>query len=67
MCQVFSGHSGPVTGGSFTPDGKSVVSVGAEGDSSLRVWSPRTGECTLTLQGYGFHERGTPRAPHPPL
>lgn len=56
--QVFSGHSSPITAGGFTPDGKWVVSVSAEGDSSLRVWNPRTGECTLTLQGHGFHEEG---------
>lgn len=54
--QVFSGHSGPVTAGVFTPDGKSIVSVGGEEDSSLRVWSPKTGECTLCIQGPTFHE-----------
>ena len=48
--QVFSGHSGAVTAGAFTPDGKMVVSVGGEGDGSLRVWNPKTGECTGHLQ-----------------
>ncbi|MEW5307991.1 MAG: hypothetical protein WDW36_010356 [Sanguina aurantia] len=54
--QVFAGHSGPVSAGCFTPDGKSVVTVGGEGDSSLRVWSPKTGECSVTLQRHPFHE-----------
>lgn len=47
---MFSGHSGPVTCGSFTPDGKGVVTGGGEGDASLRLWNPKTGECTLTVQ-----------------
>lgn len=51
--QVFSGHSGPVTCGSFTPDGKGVVTGGGEGDASLRLWNPKTGECTLTVQVRG--------------
>jgi ribosome assembly protein SQT1 len=54
--QVFSGHSGPVTAGAFTPDGKSVVSVSE--DCSLRVWNPKTGDCSLTLQGHPFHIEG---------
>ncbi|KAG2494556.1 hypothetical protein HYH03_007323 [Edaphochlamys debaryana] len=58
VMQVFSGHCGMVSAGCFTPDGKAVVSVGGEGDSSLRVWNPRTGECSLTIQGHPFHEGG---------
>jgi len=56
--QVFSGHRGPVTAGAFTSDGKSIVTVGGEGDASLRVWNPKTGECTLTVSGHPFHEEG---------
>lgn len=55
---MFSGHHGPVVAGAFTPDGKSVVTAGGEGDSSLRVWNPKTGECTLTVSGHPFHEEG---------
>lgn len=55
---MFSGHSGPVTAGCFTPDGKTVLSAGGEGDSSLRVWNPKTGECTSSIQGHPFHEDG---------
>lgn len=58
VIQVFSGHSGPVTAGAFTPDGKSVVSVGGDNDCSLRVWNPKTGDCSLTLQGHPFHQEG---------
>jgi WD40 repeat protein len=58
LLQVFSGHSGPVTAGTFTPDGKLVVSAGGENDCSLRVWNPKTGECTLTMHGALFHEDG---------
>jgi len=39
--QVFVGHESGVTAGTFTPDGKSVLSCGSDG--TLRVWAPRTG------------------------
>ena len=48
---VFSGHGGPVTCGGFTRDGRAVVTGGGEGDATLRVWNPKTGECTLTVPG----------------
>ena len=51
--QVFAGHSGSVTCGAFTPDGKSVCTGSA--DSTLRLWNPRSGECTHTVQGFGYH------------
>jgi len=42
--QVFVGHDkGGVTSGAFTPDGKSVVSVGQDG--TCRVWAPKKGVC----------------------
>lgn len=56
--QVFSGHSGPVTCGGFTPDGKHVVTGGGEGDASLRLWNPKTGECLLTVAGHHYHTAG---------
>lgn len=52
--QVFTGHSGSVTCGGFTPDGRTVVTASADG--SLRVWDPRTGACGASVQGHGFHE-----------
>ena len=64
--QVFTGHSGPVTCGGFTSDGKLVVTGGGEGDASLRVWDPRTGECKTVIQGQHFHAAGlTSLAIHP--
>ena len=73
--QVFYGHTGPVRCGQFTPDGKTIVTGGGEGDATLKVWDPKSGTCTGTIQGYGFHEAGRPRAagcttpppPPPPL
>ncbi|EIW57529.1 ribosome biogenesis protein Sqt1 [Trametes versicolor FP-101664 SS1] len=38
--QVFAGHMGPVTCGSFTPDGKRIVTADAEG--TLMYWDPRS-------------------------
>ena len=52
---MFTGHSGPVAAGAFTPDGKTIISCGGEGDASLCCWNPKTGECTSTLQGHTFH------------
>lgn len=40
----------------FTFSGKSIVTGSADG--SLRVWSPKTGECVATFQGHPFHEEG---------
>ena len=59
--QVFTGHSGSVNCGSFSPDGKAVI-TGSQ-DGSLRVWSPKTAECLICLQGHSahgdaFHEEG---------
>ncbi|KAJ3821890.1 WD40-repeat-containing domain protein [Lentinula raphanica] len=38
--QVFAGHTGPVQCGTFTPDGKRIVS--ACGDGTLILWDPRS-------------------------
>ena len=60
--QVFTGHAGAVTCGGFTPDGKAVVTGGGEGDASLRVWNPKTGECTAAVQVGGATSRQQRRA-----
>lgn len=56
--QVFSGHAGPLTCGGFTPDGKTIVTGGGEGDASIRVWDPKSGECKVHVQGEHFHIGG---------
>ncbi|KAJ3517604.1 hypothetical protein NLJ89_g401 [Agrocybe chaxingu] len=38
--QVLAGHSGPVNCGSFTPDGKRIIS--ADQDGNLIFWDPRS-------------------------
>jgi len=63
---TFSGHAGPVTCGSFTPDGKLLVTGGGEGDATLRVWDPKTGQTLCTTEGPHFHQTGiTCLAVHP--
>lgn len=39
--QVFSGHTGAVNAGTFTPDGKRILTGCSEG--TLILWDPRTG------------------------
>lgn len=38
--QVFAGHTGPVQCGTFTPDGKRIVTACADG--TLMYWDPRS-------------------------
>lgn len=66
---IFQGHSAPVTGGKFTPEGHYIVSISE--DKSLRVWNPKSGENIHKIAGkikiiiynkfknnlgYGFHD-----------
>ena len=43
------GHDGPVEWGSFTGDGKSILTTGADG--SARLWDALTGECCFVFGG----------------
>ncbi len=56
--QVFVGHTGGVTCGTFTPDGKWVVSVGQDG--TCRVWAPKTGvsKHVFRLMGIAHEQEG---------
>ena len=51
---IFAGHGDALTAGCFTPDGKTIVTASA--DASVRVWNPKTTECTALLQGPLFHQ-----------
>lgn len=45
--------------GGFSPDGKTVVTAGGEGDGSVRIWEPRTGDATAVVAaGHGAHDAG---------
>lgn len=48
VMNVFSGHSDAVSCGSFTPDGKRLI-TGSE-DGTLIVWDPKTAEITSKVQ-----------------
>ncbi|KAG0236964.1 hypothetical protein BGW42_002177 [Actinomortierella wolfii] len=53
---VFNGHSGPVTAGQFTPDGKKIASVSEDG--SFIVWDPKsaTAQIRITSEDARFHQ-----------
>lgn len=51
---IFQGHSAPVTGGKFTPEGHYIISISE--DKSLRVWNPKSGENIHKIAGkYYFY------------
>ena len=54
LMQVFAGHSNSVLCGGFSPDGRHVVTGSCDG--SLRIWAPRSGECSTLFQGHPFHD-----------
>ena len=49
----FYGHSAEVYGAYFTPDSKSIVTIG--GDKTLRKWNPQDSSEIGKLDGYKFH------------
>ena len=54
LMQVFAGHSASVSCGGFSPDGKTVATGSFDG--SLRLWAPRTGECSTLFMGHPYHD-----------
>ena len=47
---TLKGHTGPVWGVAFSPDGKRLAS--ASGDETVKVWDAATGQELLTLKGH---------------
>jgi ribosome assembly protein SQT1 len=53
---VFVGHTGPVSCGGFTPNGRRVLTGSMDG--SLKLWEPNGTSILHTFSGHGFHEGG---------
>ena len=49
--QVFSGHTGPCTAGSFSPSGKNIATCSDDG--GLISWSPQTGAVAWKVTAEG--------------
>ena len=56
MMGVFAGHNDVVTCGSFTPNGRRVVTGSMDG--TLKLWEPNGSNLIHTFGGHGFHEGG---------
>src|SRR5436190_709519 len=52
---VLKGHTRGVYRVAFSPDGTRLVSAGGDGDATVKIWNPQTGELLRTLSG---HDRG---------
>ena len=50
---VFAGHSGAVTCGQFTLDGKKVVTAAEDG--TTKVWNPKDQQPLTTFSGHNWH------------
>jgi hypothetical protein len=50
LTRVLKGHTGPVNGVAFSPDGSRLATTSEDG--TVRVWDPATGHPTITLEGH---------------
>ncbi|KAJ4828321.1 hypothetical protein Tsubulata_012007 [Turnera subulata] len=56
LLNTFCGHSGAVTCGDFTPDGKTICTGST--DATQRIWNPVTGETVHLFGGDSYHAYG---------
>ena len=47
---VLEGHTGPINGATFSPDGKTIAT--ASSDKTIRFWYVASGKELLTLKGH---------------
>jgi len=48
--KIYNGHTVPISGCAFSPNGKSIVSSAK--DSALKLWDATSGICTITFSGH---------------
>jgi hypothetical protein len=64
LIRTLEGHSDPVWGCAFSPDGKLIVSASsASYDRSLKVWDSETGRLLRSLEGHSSCVRGCAFSP----
>lgn len=56
------GHTAKIQGLVFSPDGKLLVSTGA--DNSVQIWNVENGRAITQVRAYGVHEGGVAVAPN---
>ena len=52
LLRVLTGHTGAVAALAVAPDGSWLASAGGDGDETVRIWDPHTGQARHTLTGH---------------